>query len=79
MSGAEIMNLSKIISKLEKNESVKFVGQVDAIRVVVKKGDHPRNNKTIALSIRRSDIEQCAMDVIELEVERALEMIRTKR
>jgi hypothetical protein len=78
MSGVEIMTLSKIISKLERNESVKFVGQVDAIRVVIKKGDHPRNNKTIALSIRRSDIEQCAMDIIELEVDRALKMARTR-
>lgn len=70
-------SLSKIISQLEYNESIKFTSYPAGVRIVIKKGDHPKNNKTVSVAAIRSDIEKCNTDVIAIEVERALIVIRS--
>lgn len=70
------MSLSEIISQLELNESVKFTRQLTAIRVVIKKGDHPRNNKTAAIMVDLEAIEQGNIGVLAHEVERTLHNMR---
>ena len=74
------MSLSEIIAKLDTNESIKFSSthQSTAIRVVIKKGDHPKNNKTHQFFVDTSVIEDHsrAVDVLAFEVDRALQIIR---
>lgn len=72
------MSLSEIIENLELNESIYFYSQRTAIRVVIKKGDHPKNNKAYQFFVDRSDIEdpRRAIDVLAFEVDRALQIIR---
>lgn len=72
----EPTTLSEIIAQLEHNESVKFSSHLHGMRIVIKKGDHPKNNKTVVVELRRKELEQPSIDAITFGVARGLSAIR---
>lgn len=70
------MTLSEILAQLEHNESVKFSSHLHGMRIVIKKGDHPKNNKTVVVELSRKELEQPSFDTIAFGVARGLSAIR---
>jgi len=70
------MSLSETISQLDDNESIRFAKHPMGINVTIKKGDHPKNNKTIFLTFLKKDLEKGSFDYLAFEVDRALSIIR---
>lgn len=73
------MSLSELISKLELNESIKFSRQATDVRVVIKKGDHAKNNRTECIIFSLKVIELSNIDVLSHEINRTLEVMRNPR
>lgn len=74
------MSLSEIIAKLETNESIHFYSHLTEIRVVIKKGDRPKNNTVHQLFVDKEVLlnPAYAIDALAREVDRALSAIRSR-
>jgi hypothetical protein len=70
------MSLSEVIARLKPDESVKFTREVLAVEFVAKKGDEELPCKEVSFRVDTDDIEQGRIDILAIEVRRALDILR---